>query len=114
MLWVNADDSLTYGPLIVTLFLQCLQTNARFLEEFELLSLPVTRYAPQTYDAVWAMALAMRGAREKWKTSKLPIKLHQFDYSRKDMTEEFLSQLEQLEFLGVSVSSMEHFVQYIN
>jgi hypothetical protein len=84
-----------------------LQTNTRFIEEFELLSLPVTRYAPQTYDAVWAMALAMRGAQQKWKTSRLPITLHQFDYNRKDMTEEFLLQLQQLEFLGVSVSSVE-------
>lgn len=85
-----------------------MQTNAQFLEEFEVLSLPVTRYAPQTYDAVWAMALAMRGAQQKWKTIGLPISLHQFDYSRRDMTEEFLSQLQQLEFLGVSVSSVKH------
>jgi gamma-aminobutyric acid type B receptor len=73
----------------------------------------VTRYAPQTYDAVWAMALAMRGAQQKWKTSRLPISLHQFDYNRRDMTEEFLSQLEQLEFLGVSVSLMEHWFRVI-
>ncbi|KDR18733.1 Gamma-aminobutyric acid type B receptor subunit 2 [Zootermopsis nevadensis] len=77
-------------------------TNSRFLEEFELLSLPVTRYAPQTYDAVWAIALALRGAQQKWETSEVPISLHHFDYGRKDMTEEFLSQLGQLDFLGVS------------
>lgn len=53
------------------------------------------------------MALALRGSQQKWETSRLPISLHQFDYSRKDMTEEFLSQLGQLDFLGVSVSLVE-------
>lgn len=89
------------------LFPKFSQTNKQFLEEFELLSLPVTRYAPQTYDAVWAIALALLGAQQKWETAKLPMSLHHFDYSRSDMREEFLSQLGQLKFLGVSVSSVK-------
>lgn len=92
---------------VVKLYQKFSQTNTQFLEEFELLSLPVTRYAPQTYDAVWAMALAMRGAQQKWETARPLTSLHQFNYSRKDMSEEFLSQLGQLDFLGVSVSSLE-------
>jgi hypothetical protein len=90
------------------LFPKFLQTNRRFQEEFELLSLPVTRYTPQTYDAVWAIALALRGAQQKWATQAFPTPLHNFDYSRRDMSQEFLSQLRQLEFLGVSVSSVEN------
>jgi hypothetical protein len=84
-----------------------LQTNKQFLEEFELLSLPVTRYTPQTYDAVWAIALALHGSQQKWATQGFPTSLHHFDYTRRDMSQEFLSQLGQLEFLGVSVSSVE-------
>ncbi|PSN53730.1 hypothetical protein C0J52_02179 [Blattella germanica] len=57
-------------------------TNSRFLEEFELLSLPVTRFAPQTYDAVWAIALALHGAQEKWERNNLHLSVHQFDYNR--------------------------------
>jgi len=89
------------------LFLKFSQTNKQFLEEFELLSLPVTRYAPQTYDAVWAIALALHGAQQKWETREFPIPLHHFDYNRRDMRQEFLSQLGQLDFLGVSVSSVD-------
>ncbi|XP_068085262.1 gamma-aminobutyric acid type B receptor subunit 2 [Anabrus simplex] len=79
-------------------------TNSKFLEEFETLNLPITRYVPQTYDAVWAIALALRGALFKWIETagrKSPT-LKQFDYSRQDMAEEFLKQLGQLNFLGVS------------
>ena len=89
------------------LFLKCSQTNQQFLEELERLSLPVTRFAPQTYDAVWAIALALRGAQQKWEAPEFPTPLHHFDYNRRDMSQEFLSQLGQLNFLGVSVSSME-------
>lgn len=94
------------GSVLRWLFPKLLQTNKQFLEEFELLSLPVTRYAPQTYDAVWAIALALYGAQQKWATQEFPTPLHHFDYSRRDMRQEFLSQIGQLEFLGVSVSSV--------
>jgi gamma-aminobutyric acid type B receptor len=93
--------------MLTWLFLKFSQTNKQFLEELELLSLPVTRYAPQTYDAVWAIALALHGAQQKWETREFPTPLHHFDYTRRDMSQEFLSQLGQLDFLGVSVSSVE-------
>lgn len=68
-------------------------------------------YAPQTYDAVWAMALALKGAEERWrndaiassrKTTKNEM-LDRFDYTRQDMAAEFLRQFSQLSFMGISV-----------
>lgn len=70
---------------------------------------PMSRYAPQTYDAVWAMALALKGAEERWRTemqvtSGRQVNLDRFDYTRYDMAEEFLHQFSQLSFMGISVS----------
>lgn len=70
----------------------------------------LSMYAPQTYDAVWAIALALRGAEKQFKklnsssTSTNHLKLDRFDYTRQDMAYEFLKQLGTLNFLGVSVS----------
>lgn len=65
----------------------------------------VSRYAPQTYDAVWAIALSLRGAEERWRKDAIQqSKLDRFDYTRSDMASEFLQQMGKLDFLGVSVS----------
>lgn len=65
----------------------------------------VSRYAPQTYDAVWAIALSLRGAEERWRKDAMQqSKLDRFDYTRSDMASEFLQQMGKLDFLGVSVS----------
>lgn len=64
----------------------------------------ISRYAPQTYDAVWAIALALRAAEEHWRKDAGQSKLDGFDYTRSDMAWEFLQQLGKLHFLGVSVS----------
>lgn len=76
----------------------------------------VSPYAPQTYDAVWAMALALSKAEQLWRTLDIPdpnTTLHRatikyglgnFDYDRKDMADEFLNQFANLSFLGVSVN----------
>ncbi|CAG2062771.1 unnamed protein product [Timema podura] len=79
-----------------------------FQEELEVLGLPTTRFAPQTYDAVWAIALALREAQVKWRRAfpRGPTLSH-FDYGRRDMAEEFLMHLGQLNFLGVSVSEIK-------
>lgn len=66
----------------------------------------ISRYAPQTYDAVWAIALALRAAEEHWRKDAAQSKLDGFDYTRSDMAWEFLQQLGKLHFLGVSVSRM--------
>ncbi|XP_063223115.1 uncharacterized protein LOC134531347 [Bacillus rossius redtenbacheri] len=77
-------------------------TSAQFARLLEARALPVTRYAPQTYDAVWAMALALRGAQLQWAASNDAPSLWQFDYSRRDMARQFTGQLGRLNFLGVS------------
>lgn len=69
---------------------------------------PLSRYAAQTYDAVWAMALALSGAETKWKqwknnSSAAQLQLDHFDYTRYDMALEFFHQFSRLNFLGVSV-----------
>lgn len=72
----------------------------------------MSQYAPQTYDAVWAMALALKGAEERWRGNRGPlssssggwnVKLDRFDYTRHDMAAEFLRQFSQLNFMGISV-----------
>lgn len=63
----------------------------------------VSKYAPQTYDAVWAIALALSGAETIWRSVNNTTVGH-FDYTRRDMATEFLQQLGQLNFLGISVS----------
>ncbi|ALC37925.1 GABA-B-R3 [Drosophila busckii] len=62
----------------------------------------ISRYAPQTYDAVWAIALALRASEEHWRQNATHSKLDGFDYTRSDMAWEFLQQLGKLHFLGVS------------
>lgn len=68
---------------------------------------PLSRYAAQTYDAVWAMALSLSGAESKWKqwknSSSVQLQLDHFDYTRYDMALEFFHQFSRLNFLGVSV-----------
>lgn len=64
----------------------------------------LSRYAAQTYDAVWAIALSLSGAEAKWKNNSSPLlQLDHFDYTRYDMALEFFHQFSRLNFLGVSV-----------
>lgn len=70
---------------------------------------PFSRFAPETYDAVWSIALALKGAEELWRNeSKLNKKrkrkkLDGFDYTRKDLAKDFLEQFSRLKFQGISV-----------
>lgn len=86
-----------------------------FHREMEGAGVSVSPFAPHTYDAVWAIALSLSKAEQIWRstevntnstkeTSKLGLGF--FDYDRKDMAEEFLSQFANLSFLGVSVSGL--------
>lgn len=70
-------------------------------------SKPFSRFAPETYDAVWSIALTLKGAEEQWKMSRNNKKLKSFDYSRKDLVEDFLLQFSQLKFQGISVSKLK-------
>ncbi|XP_028030804.1 gamma-aminobutyric acid type B receptor subunit 2 [Bombyx mandarina] len=83
-------------------------TNQMFHREMEAVGVPVAPYAPQTYDAVWVIALALSRAEQQWSQgingtpTNNKLALDHFDYDRKDMAEDFLNQLESLSFLGVS------------
>ncbi|XP_060803785.1 gamma-aminobutyric acid type B receptor subunit 2 [Amyelois transitella] len=89
-------------------------TNEMFYRDMKSAGVPVSRYAPQTYDAVWAIALALSNAENSWRsleTDDTNSTLHKggwklglahFDYDRKDMADEFLYQLGNLSFYGIS------------
>jgi gamma-aminobutyric acid type B receptor len=70
---------------------------------------PFSRFAPQTYDAVWSIALALKGAEELWRNEsrqnrkRKRKKLDAFDYTRKDLAKDFLEQFGRLKFQGISV-----------
>ncbi|KAE8743833.1 hypothetical protein FOCC_FOCC009543 [Frankliniella occidentalis] len=63
---------------------------------------PVSELAGQTFDAVWALGLALRNAQRVWSTSLRSPALHDFSYHRNDMASEFLRQIARLNFTGVS------------
>lgn len=65
---------------------------------------PLSRFAPQTYDAVWAMALALRGAERTWTqvAHQNRTRLSHYDYTRFDMAKELLRQFDSLKFNGIS------------
>ncbi|XP_026489500.2 gamma-aminobutyric acid type B receptor subunit 2 isoform X3 [Vanessa tameamea] len=80
-------------------------TNEKFHRDMQGFGVPISPYAPHTYDAVWAIALALSRAQQLWQSSETnttKLDLEHFDYDRKDMAEEFLNQLANLSFLGVS------------
>lgn len=75
------------------------------------ISKPFSRFVPETYDAVWSIALALKGAEETWrneykqnKTVKRK-KLETFDYTSKNLTKDFLDQFSRLKFQGISVNT---------
>lgn len=88
------------------------QTNTLFEQELSSMNItkPFSRFAPETYDAVWSIALALKGAEELWRNeSKLNKKrrrkkLEFFDYTRKDLAKDFLEQFSRLKFQGISVN----------
>lgn len=90
------------------------QTNDLFHDEMDHQGASVSLNAPQTYDAVWAIALALSRAELMWRTLEdnngtrkgTELGLGHFDYDRKDMAEEFLNQMANLSFMGVSVSTV--------
>lgn len=84
------------------------QTNSLFEQELSSMNIskPFSRFAPETYDAVWSIALALRGAEETWRNDSRQEmkKLELFDYTRKDLAKDFLEQFSRLKFQGISVS----------
>ncbi|XP_055636509.1 gamma-aminobutyric acid type B receptor subunit 2 isoform X2 [Toxorhynchites rutilus septentrionalis] len=64
----------------------------------------ISQFAPQTYDAVWAIALALRGAERTWTQIANPnrTRLSNYDYTRFDIAKELLRQFDSLKFNGIS------------
>lgn len=72
------------------------------------ISKPFSRFAPEAYDAIWSIALALKGAKDRWENEKkgkkkFKKKLELFDYTRKDLAMDFLEQFGLLKFQGISV-----------
>ncbi|XP_026732730.1 gamma-aminobutyric acid type B receptor subunit 2 [Trichoplusia ni] len=96
--------------VIIHSLISYFQTNEMFYREMEAAGVAVSPFAPQTYDAVWAIALALSKAEQLWRsgnrknngTNNTKYGLSHFDYDRQDMAKEFLDQLANLSFVGVS------------
>ncbi|XP_043802454.1 uncharacterized protein LOC122720070 isoform X3 [Apis laboriosa] len=75
-------------------------TNNNFLSELASRGVAYSKFAGQTYDAVWAMAFAL----EKTETilNRDNISLTQYTHTRKDIALQLLEQLKLLRFIGVS------------
>lgn len=111
--WINKSDLILFSLHPIP---SHPQTNDMFRSELHSMAIaqPMSPYAPQTYDAVWAMALALKGAEEQWRNGHATrasaaaedghVKLDRFDYTRHDMAAEFLRQFSRLSFMGISVS----------
>ncbi|XP_065340349.1 gamma-aminobutyric acid type B receptor subunit 2 isoform X1 [Cloeon dipterum] len=76
-------------------------TNAKFEEEFRQRGLPITRYTPQTYDAVWAIVLTLHKTESQRRSLGL-APISNFDYGDWRMAHEFHREMASLDFLGVS------------
>uniref|UniRef100_A0A182KGY4 G-protein coupled receptors family 3 profile domain-containing protein n=1 Tax=Anopheles christyi TaxID=43041 RepID=A0A182KGY4_9DIPT len=80
-------------------------TNDIFLQKLREMNVTgaVSQFAPQTYDAVWAMALALRGAEKSWSQMVTErVHLADYDYTRYDIAQELLRQFDLLKFNGIS------------
>ncbi|XP_046416567.1 gamma-aminobutyric acid type B receptor subunit 2 isoform X1 [Neodiprion fabricii] len=75
-------------------------TTAEFTTELAARGVTLSRYAAQTFDAVWAMALALSNA-ENYLNHR-NISMAEYTHGRRDLADHILRQLSQLEFMGVS------------
>nr|XP_012222335.1 PREDICTED: uncharacterized protein LOC105672169 [Linepithema humile] len=75
-------------------------TSAKFTSELANRGVTDSKFARQTYDAVWAMALAL--ARTEALLNLQNESMGQYTHSRKDFTYDLLQQLKLLHFIGVS------------
>ncbi|XP_034243018.1 gamma-aminobutyric acid type B receptor subunit 2-like [Thrips palmi] len=82
-------------------------TYDEFVSAVSMEAQPVSDLAGQTFDAVWALGLALRNAQRVWASAPggpggPAPRLHHFNYTRRDMAMEFLRQTALLNFTGVS------------
>lgn len=84
------------------LILFILQTSKKFTSELNNTGVAHSKFAGQTYDAVWAMALAL--AETEVLLNRQNESMAQYTHTRKDFAQLLLEQLKDLRFIGVSVS----------
>ncbi|XP_025266425.1 gamma-aminobutyric acid type B receptor subunit 1 isoform X2 [Camponotus floridanus] len=75
-------------------------TSAKFTSELVNRGVKDSKFAGQTYDAVWAMALAL--AKTEVLLNRQNESMAQYTHTRKDLTYRLLEQLKLLHFIGVS------------
>lgn len=80
-----------------------LQTSKRFTSELKNAGVGYSKFAGQTYDAVWAMALAF--AKTEALLNRRNESMAQYTHKRRDFAKLLLEQLKDLHFIGISVSS---------
>lgn len=78
------------------------QTSKKFTSELNNTGVVHSKFAGQTYDAVWAMALAF--AKTEVLLNRQNESMAQYAHTRKDLAKLLLEQLKDLRFIGVSVS----------
>jgi len=79
-----------------------LQTSKKFISELNNTGVAHSKFAGQTYDAVWAMALAL--VKTEVFLNRENESMAQYTHTRKDFAKLLLKQLKDLRFIGVSVS----------
>ncbi|KAK5644175.1 hypothetical protein RI129_008020 [Pyrocoelia pectoralis] len=73
-------------------------TNHEFEDQLNISKTNISKYAPQTYDAIWTMALILREST----LCKYNGYLKKFNYSNPDMVKRFITSMESLKFIGIS------------
>ena len=77
------------------------QTSSEFASELAKRGVTVSQYAAQTYDAVWAMAVAI--SKSEAFLNKKNVSFAQYTHKRQDLAYYLLGQMKELHFNGVSV-----------
>ncbi|KAF5280932.1 hypothetical protein FQR65_LT14919, partial [Abscondita terminalis] len=75
-----------------------IQSNKLFEEQLNISKLTISKYAPQTYDAIWTMALTLR----QTILCKHDGYLMEFNYKDSTMLKQFVTAIESLKFVGIS------------
>ncbi|XP_076226557.1 gamma-aminobutyric acid type B receptor subunit 3 isoform X3 [Nomia melanderi] len=76
------------------------ETSSSFTSELARIGVTHSKYAAQTYDAVWTMALGLE--RTEIVLNKENSSLAQYTHKRKDIAKKLLEQMKLLRFVGVS------------
>ncbi|KAF5289126.1 hypothetical protein FQA39_LY15228 [Lamprigera yunnana] len=77
-----------------------MQSNKAFEEQLNVSRLRISKYAPQTYDAIWTMALTLREAA----MCKHQGYLKEFNYKNFGLLKQLVVATESLKFVGISAS----------